>query len=132
MKPIFQKFPTPFAGADTTSRNLKPVQRRMWEPVESTHESIAEKKPEEKKEEPPRGVKNISSRFQQFAGVPSGGGNEVLETKLKNHTKNEVEKARKEFERQLAEEKEQRSKLEDKVADLTSKLEALMAQIGQE
>ncbi|KAJ2960928.1 hypothetical protein NQZ79_g3773 [Umbelopsis isabellina] len=132
MKPIFQKFPTPFAGADTTSRNLKPVQRRMWEPVESTQESSAEKKPEEKKEEPPRGVKNISSRFQQFAGVPSGGGNEVLETKLKNHTKNEVEKARKEFERQLAEEREERSKLEDKVADLTSKLEALMAQIGQE
>ncbi|CAO3696903.1 unnamed protein product [Umbelopsis ramanniana] len=131
MKPIFQKFPTPFAGADTSSRTLKPVQRRMWEPTEATQESSPEKKVEEKKEEPPRGVKNISSRFN-FAGVPSGGGNEVLETKLRNHTKNEVEKARKDLERQLAEEREERKRLEEKVADLSAKLEALMAQIGEQ
>jgi len=132
IKPIFQKFPTPFAGADASARTLKPVQRRMWEPAEATQESTAgEKKPtEEKKDDPPRGVKNISSRFN-FAGVPSGGGNEVLETKLRNHTKNEVEKARKELERQLNEEREERLRLEEKVADLSAKLEALMAQVGQ-
>lgn len=103
----------------------------MWEPTEATQESSPEKKIEEKKEEPPRGVKNISSRFN-FAGVPSGGGNEVLETKLRNHTKNEVEKARKELERQLGEEREERKRLEEKVADLSAKLEALMAQIGEQ
>lgn len=130
VKPIFQKFPTPFAGADTSTRTLKPVQRRMWEPTEATQESIGEKKTEEK-EEPPRGVKNISSRFN-FAGVPSGGGNEVLETKLRNHTKNEVEKARKDLERQLNEEREERKRLEEKVADLSAKLEAFMAQAGQQ
>ncbi|KAG2179346.1 hypothetical protein INT44_006191 [Umbelopsis vinacea] len=132
IKPIFQKFPTPFAGADASARTLKPVQRRMWEPAEATQESSgSEKKVEEKKEEPARGVKNISSRFN-FAGVPSGGGNEVLETKLRNHTKNEVEKARKELERQLGEEREERKRLEEKVADLSAKLEALMAQIGEQ
>ncbi|KAI8580407.1 hypothetical protein K450DRAFT_236892 [Umbelopsis ramanniana AG] len=132
IKPIFQKFPTPFAGADASARTLKPVQRRMWEPAEATQESSSsEKKAEEKKEEPARGVKNISSRFN-FAGVPSGGGNEVLETKLRNHTKNEVEKARKDLERQLSEEREERKRLEEKVADLSAKLEALMAQIGEQ
>jgi hypothetical protein len=101
----------------------------MWEPAEATQESSPEKKVEEKKEEPPRGVKNISSRFN-FAGVPSSGGNEVLETKLRNHTKNEVEKARKEFERQLSEERDERKRLEEKVAELSATLETLLARIG--
>jgi chromosome segregation ATPase len=56
----------------------------------------------------------------------------VLETKLRNHTKNEVEKARKDLERQLNEEREERKRLEEKVADLSAKLEAFMAQAGQQ
>ncbi|KAI8380657.1 hypothetical protein EDC96DRAFT_561239 [Choanephora cucurbitarum] len=129
VKPIFSKFPTPFAvGAEEiTKRQLRPTQaRRLWE------EQPAEQKPAEQKpsasqeqEQPPRptGVKNIASRFN-FNGS-GGGGNEVLETKLKNHTKNEIEKVRKEFEQQLQEEREKRLQLESLVQELLEKVKSL-------
>ncbi|KAG0178868.1 hypothetical protein DFQ29_002903 [Apophysomyces sp. BC1021] len=134
VKPIFAKFPTPFAAgmAELNSKQLKPVQRRMWEPVPA-HEPKEPSEPKEDKsaDEPPRptGVKNIASRFN-FGGVPSGGGNDVLETKLKNFAKNEVDKARKEFEQQLEEEREQRRQLEKRIEALVRTVEELESRLG--
>ncbi|CDH59256.1 hypothetical protein RO3G_06143 [Lichtheimia corymbifera JMRC:FSU:9682] len=124
VKPIFAKFPTPFAGgAAPELKNLKPVQRRMFEPAPA-HEST-----DKGGEEPPRptGVRNIASRFN----VPSSGGNEVLETKMKNFTKNEIEKTRKDLERQLEEEREKRAQLEQLVASLAERVDQLQSQLGQ-
>lgn len=98
----------------------------MWEPAPA-HEQETKK---DDAEEPPRptGVRNIASRFN----VPSSGGsNEVLETKLKNFTKNEVEKSRKELERQLQEEREKRIQLEELVASLAEKVEELQSRLEQ-
>jgi hypothetical protein len=130
VKPIFAKFPTPFAsGEEITKHQLKPVTRRPWEVKQQEQQeaaAAAASTTETKDEEPvrPTGVKNLASRFN-FAGNSGGGGNEVLETKLKNHTKNEVEKVRKEFEHLLQEEREKRDQLEDRVAVLMERLEAL-------
>lgn len=95
----------------------------MFEPAPA-HESS-----DKTSEEPPRpaGVRNIASRFN----VPSSGGNEVLETKMKNFTKNEIEKTRKELERQLEEEREKRVQLEELVASLAEQLNQLQSQLGQ-
>lgn len=124
IKPIFAKFPTPFAaGAEEISkRHLKPTQtRRLWDekPAEESQPTSTSTD-----EEPvrPSGVKNIASRFNFNGG---GGSNEVLETKLKNHTKNEVEKVRKEFEQLLQEEREKRINLEHIVNELLEKVKAL-------
>lgn len=137
VKPIFAKFPTPFAGMGNNNenplKNLKPVQRRMFEPVPA-HESSAQHDNNNDNNNndnsdtvspPPKpaGVRNLASRF---AGIPSSGGNDVLETKLKNFTKNEVEKLRKE----LALEKSQREQLEELVQSLTDKIELLQQQIN--
>ncbi|KAI9279135.1 hypothetical protein BY458DRAFT_584947 [Sporodiniella umbellata] len=115
VKPIFAKFPTPFAmGAeDLSKRALKPTTRKPWE---------EEKSGEVEESEAPRpvGVKNIASRFN----VPSSG-NEVLETKLKNHTKNEVEKIRKEMMQLLQQEQEKNSQLENLVQELLERVKAL-------
>ncbi|KAI8335206.1 hypothetical protein BD560DRAFT_493794 [Blakeslea trispora] len=125
VKPIFSKFPTPFAvdAEEITKRQLRPTQaRRLWEeqPAEQKSTSATQEQ-----EQPPRptGVKNIASRFN-FNGS-SGGSNEVLETKLKNHTKNEIEKIRKEFEQQLQEEREKRLQLESLVNELLEKVKSL-------
>ncbi|KAI7846972.1 hypothetical protein BDC45DRAFT_562622 [Circinella umbellata] len=119
MKPIFAKFPTPFGGAAPELKNLKPVQRRMWEPAPAHEPKESEKKEEEEERPRPTGVRNIASRFN----VPTtgGGSNEVLETKLKNFTKNEVDKLRKE----LQEEREKRVQLEELVASLAEQVEKL-------
>ncbi|KAG2227617.1 hypothetical protein INT45_002302 [Circinella minor] len=119
MKPIFAKFPTPFGGAAPELKNLKPVQRRMWEPAPAHEPKESEKKEEEEERPRPTGVRNIASRFN----VPTtgGGSNEVLETKLKNFTKNEVDKLRKE----LQEEREKRVQLEQLVASLAEQVEKL-------
>lgn len=95
----------------------------MFEPAPA-HESS-----DKTSEEPPRptGVRNIASRFN----VPSSGGNEVLETKMKNFTKNEIEKTRKELERQLEEEREKRVQLEELVASLAEQVNQLQSQLGQ-
>ncbi|KAI9306291.1 hypothetical protein BJ944DRAFT_276892 [Cunninghamella echinulata] len=138
VKPIFAKFPTPFAGMGNNNenplKNLKPVQRRMFEPVPAHESSSAQHDNNNDNNNndnsdtvspPPKpaGVRNLASRF---AGIPSSGGNDVLETKLKNFTKNEVEKLRKE----LALEKSQREQLEELVQSLADKIELLQQQIN--
>lgn len=126
IKPIFAKFPTPFAAGaadEISKRNLKPTQtRRLWDekPAEDRPTSTTEQEPEPVR---PSGVKNIASRFNFNGG--GGGSNEVLETKLKNHTKNEIEKVRKEFESLLQEERDKRTKLETTVAELIEKIKSL-------
>lgn len=87
----------------------------MWEPAPEHEPS---KEAEKKDEEPPRpaGVRNIASRFN----MPSSG-NEVLETKLKNFCKNELEKVRKELEQERA----KREELEKIVLSLAEKVEQL-------
>ncbi|CAO3624942.1 unnamed protein product [Mucor fragilis] len=126
IKPIFAKFPTPFAAGaadEISKRNLKPTQtRRLWDekPAEDKPTSTTEQEPEPVR---PSGVKNIASRFNFNGG--GGGSNEVLETKLKNHTKNEIEKVRKEFESLLQEERDKRTKLETTVAELIEKIKSL-------
>lgn len=128
IKPIFAKFPTPFAAGaadEILKRNLKPTQtRRLWDekPAED-NTSAATTTEEEPAPIRPSGVKNIASRFNFNGG--GSGGNEVLETKLKNHTKNEVEKVRKEFELLLQEEREKRTQLEITVAELMEKVKSL-------
>ncbi|KAG1057794.1 hypothetical protein G6F43_000399 [Rhizopus delemar] len=119
VKPIFAKFPTPFAvGAGEISKKvLKPTQtRKPWEEEEKSGET------EETEAPRPVGVRNIASRFNVSS---NNGGNEVLETKLKNHTKNEVEKIRKEFQQLLQEEQEKRSQLEGLVQDLLERVKQL-------
>jgi hypothetical protein len=132
VKPIFAKFPTPFAaGADAISKtHLKPTQtRRLWDekPADSASSTTTSNTEEEPQPVRPSGVKNIASRFN-FTGNTGGGSNEVLETKLKNHTKNEVEKVRKEFEQLLNEEREKRLALENTVQELLEKFKALEQQ----
>ncbi|KAI8645777.1 hypothetical protein BD408DRAFT_440547 [Parasitella parasitica] len=130
IKPIFAKFPTPFAAeaADEISkRNLKPTAaRRLWDETpadDKPSSSAATNAEEETAPIRPSGVKNIASRFNFNGG--GSGGNEVLETKLKNHTKNEVEKVRKEFELLLQKEREKRTQLEITVAELIEKVKSL-------
>ncbi|CAO3620712.1 unnamed protein product [Mucor hiemalis] len=124
VKPIFAKFPTPFAGAGISKTHLKPTQtRKLWD---DKPEEKAPTVADEDVQQPvkPSGVKNIASRFN-FAGNTSSGSNDVLETKLKNHTKNEVEKVRKEFEHLLSEEREKRLALESIVQELLEKVKSL-------
>lgn len=131
VKPIFAKFPTPFAvGGDVLSKaHLKPTQtRRLWE--EKANEPAPSSSTTQEDSEPPAtvrpsGVKNIASRFNFAGGNNSSGGNEVLETKLKNHTKNEVERVRKECEQLVNEEREKRVALEQIVKDLLERVKAL-------
>jgi hypothetical protein len=104
---------------------LKPTQtRRLWDekPAEESQPTTTTTSTDE---EPvrPSGVKNIASRFNFNGG--GGGSSDVLETKLKNHTKNEVEKVRKEFEHLLQEEREKRINLENIVNELLEKVKAL-------
>ncbi|KAI8072436.1 hypothetical protein BC940DRAFT_292595 [Gongronella butleri] len=124
VKPIFAKFPTPFAGgAEISTKHLKPVQRRMFEPVAAHESSVVDDKKQDENTPPrPTGVKGLASRF---AGVPTSSGNEVLETKLKNFTKNEVDKLKKEFEKQLEEERAKRAQLEDLVQSLVARIDQL-------
>ncbi|KAL4210559.1 hypothetical protein CU097_013364 [Rhizopus azygosporus] len=119
VKPIFAKFPTPFAvggGEEISKKMLKPTQvRKPWEQEEKPSET------EEPEAPRPVGVRSIASRFN----VSNNSGNEVLETKLKNHTKNEVEKVRKEFQQLLQEEQEKRAQLEGLVHELLERINQL-------
>ncbi|RCH96011.1 hypothetical protein CU097_014567 [Rhizopus azygosporus] len=119
VKPIFAKFPTPFAvggGEEISKKMLKPTQvRKPWEQEEKPSET------EESEAPRPVGVRSIASRFN----VSNNSGNEVLETKLKNHTKNEVEKVRKEFQQLLQEEQEKRAQLEGLVHELLERINQL-------
>ncbi|KAI8078595.1 hypothetical protein BDF21DRAFT_463818 [Thamnidium elegans] len=126
VKPIFAKFPTPFAvGGDVLSKaHLKPTQtRRLWEEKANEVPTTSEEEQQQPTAVRPSGVKNLASRFN-FAGGNSGG-NEVLETKLKNHTKNELERVRKECEQLVNEEREKRIALEQIVQDLMERVKAL-------
>ncbi|KAI8984291.1 hypothetical protein BDF20DRAFT_377059 [Mycotypha africana] len=140
IKPIFAKFPTPFAVSgsqeELIKRNLRPTSggRRLWEPTaQNTNSNNSSSSPEEpdhdhKENESPSprpmgGVKSIASRFN-FNNNNGGSSNEVLETKLKNYTKHEVEKLRKE----LLEERDKRMQLEEKVEALSARLNALLEQ----
>ncbi|KAF7731662.1 SH3-domain kinase binding protein 1 [Apophysomyces ossiformis] len=133
VKPIFAKFPTPFAAGieELSSKQLKPVQRRMWEPAPAHEPKETKEEKPATSDEPPRptGVKNIASRFN-FAGVPSGGGNDVLELKLKNFTKNEVDKVRQELEQELEKERAQRQQLEQQVETLSRIVTELQSRLG--
>ncbi|ORZ19645.1 hypothetical protein BCR42DRAFT_435497 [Absidia repens] len=140
IKPIFAKFPTPFAmggGEGISAKNLKPVQRRMFEPSPAYEPSPSSSPPTATQNDEeaaaatrptPGGVRGLASRF---AGMPSsGGGNEVMETKLKNFTKNEVEKTRKEFEKLLDVERARTSKLEAMVESLLLQIDQLNQQVN--
>lgn len=71
----------------------------------------------------PAGVKDIPSQLN----VPVDGSNKDLETKLKDFVKNEVNKARQEFERQLQEEGRKRVKLEELVIKLAEQVQQSQA-----
>ena len=62
-------------------------------------------------------VRSVASRFNLPSG---GGGNEVLETKLKNFVRSEIEKVKKEFEAVIAEERAKRVELETQIEWLKS------------
>lgn len=59
--------------------------------------------------------------------VPTAGRNDDLETKLKNFIRNELDKARKEWEHEFQEEREKRVKLEELVSTLAEQVEQLQA-----
>lgn len=133
-KPIFNKFPTPFAGVtgELPTVPLKPVQRRMFEPVPALPDkepkaSAATTSNSEDKDSagltapPAGGVRSLSSRFN-FASPQSSGTNEVLETKLKNFVRQEIDKLKKEFEAQLADERATRQLLEEEIRELKERL----------
>lgn len=133
MKPIFSKFPTPFAGAQPASVSLRPTGRRVGQDgpqspgaEPSSNSSVAASTgagPGAVSTPPTGGVKSLSSRFGQFQGVPaSGGNNAALElelAKLKRWMNEELDKVRKE----LSDEREHRQKLEHEVQELKAQLQ---------
>ncbi|KAF9338099.1 SH3-domain kinase binding protein 1 [Podila minutissima] len=136
MKPIFSKFPTPFAGAQPASIALRPTGRRVGQdgPLSpgaepSSHSSAvaigstASAGPGAVSTPPTGGVKSLSSRFGQFQGVPaSGGNNAALElelAKLKRWMNEELDKVKKD----LSDEREHRQKLEQEVQELKAQLQ---------
>ncbi|KAG0282421.1 hypothetical protein BGZ98_006783, partial [Dissophora globulifera] len=94
IKPIFQKFPTPFAGAQSASVALRPTGRRPSPANDSpvspgaggetssavslagaTGSAGAARAPTPGAAPPAGGIKPLSSRFGQFQGVPASGSN---------------------------------------------------------
>lgn len=130
MKPIFQKFPTPFAGAQPASVSLRPTGRRQ----ESNTSDSASSPPTHSSPTAgagaattgaapaPGGVKSLSSRFGQFQGVPASGGNsaalELEIAKLRRWMTEELDRVKKE----LADEREARERLEQEVKELKSQI----------
>ncbi|KAG0025001.1 SH3-domain kinase binding protein 1 [Podila clonocystis] len=136
MKPIFSKFPTPFAGAQPASIALRPTGRRVGQDgpqspgaEPSSHSSTAAigsttgAGPGAVSTPPAGGVKSLSSRFGQFQGVPASGGNnaalELEMAKLKRWMNEELDKVKKE----LSDEREHRQKLEQEVQELKTQLQ---------
>ncbi|KAG0227292.1 SH3-domain kinase binding protein 1 [Actinomortierella wolfii] len=128
IKPIFSKFPTPFAGAQPVAVSLRPTGRRP-EASESqqggTPPSSSSSTPSTgapaTTTPPVGGVKSLSSRFNQFQGVPSGGNTGHLEleiAKLKRYMNEELDRVR----RELSEEREKREQLEAEVKELKQRL----------
>ncbi|KAI7830324.1 hypothetical protein BC939DRAFT_440205 [Gamsiella multidivaricata] len=131
IKPIFQKFPTPFAGAQPASVSLRPTGRRTDAPqspvnssLESSSSAPASTTAAGSGGAPPPagGVKSLTSRFGQFQGVPASGNNSaVLEleiAKLRRWMTEELDRVKKE----LADERESREKLQEEVNQLRAQL----------
>ncbi|KAG0328119.1 SH3-domain kinase binding protein 1 [Dissophora globulifera] len=136
IKPIFQKFPTPFAGAQPASVALRPTGRRTTSandsPVSpgaggetSSAASLAGAAgaPTPGAAPPAGGVKSLSSRFGQFQGVPASGSNnsaalELEIAKLRRWMTEELDRVKKE----LADERESRVKLQETVEQLQAQM----------
>ncbi|KAG0055974.1 SH3-domain kinase binding protein 1 [Gryganskiella cystojenkinii] len=135
MKPIFQKFPTPFAGAQPPNVALRPTGRRQDSntsdsapassspPTQSSPSAGAGAAPTPGAAPAPGGVKSLGSRFGQFQGVPASGGNsaalELEIAKLRRWMTEELDRVK----RELSDEREQREKLEHEVKELKSQLQ---------
>ncbi|KAF9426831.1 Cytoplasmic protein nck2, partial [Podila epigama] len=134
VKPIFSKFPTPFAGVQPVNIALRPTGRRAQSsdspqsPGAETTTAAAtttttSSGPGAVSTPPLGGVKSLSSRFGQFQGVPASGGNnaqvELEIAKLKRWVTDEVDRLK----RDLAEEREHRQKLERQVEALKAQLQ---------
>lgn len=134
VKPIFQKFPTPFAGAQPASISLRPTGRRTesandgpLSPVNSSSSSAGSPAnaptPAGGVAPPAGGVKSLSSRFGQFQGVPASGGTsaalELEIAKLRRWMTEELDRVKKE----LSDEREAREKLQEEVDQLKSQLQ---------
>ncbi|KAF9438958.1 SH3-domain kinase binding protein 1, partial [Entomortierella beljakovae] len=127
VKPIFQKFPTPFAGAQPPSINLRPTGRRTSgnEDSSTTPATGHATAPVSAASVPPPagGVKSLGSRFGQFQGVPTSGGGstaalELEIAKLRRFINEELDRVRKE----LSDERDARLKLQDEVSQLRAQL----------
>ncbi|KAI8600409.1 hypothetical protein EDD21DRAFT_377295 [Dissophora ornata] len=136
VKPLFQKFPTPFAGAQPASITLRPTGRRTGSSNDSplspgssgetsSHASAAGAGAAGATvtAPPTGGVKSLSSRFGQFQGVPASGNNSaVLDleiAKLRRWMSEELDRVKKE----LADERESREKLQEEVNQLKAQLQ---------
>ncbi|KAF9365232.1 Intersectin 1 (SH3 domain protein) [Mortierella sp. NVP85] len=136
IKPIFQKFPTPFAGTQPVAVALRPTGRRLG----SSHEESAGAESTSSSSStattpstaggngngapvnttpPVGGVKSLTSRF----APPAGGGNtaalELEIAKLRRYMNEELDRVK----RELAEERESREKLQAEVNQLKAQLQ---------
>ncbi|KAF9115053.1 SH3-domain kinase binding protein 1 [Mortierella sp. AM989] len=129
MKPIFQKFPTPFAGAQPAAVSLRPTGRRAGSgesatSIGSDSASASNSSSPAPTSTPAGGVKSLSSRFGQFQGVPASGASntaalELEIAKLRRFMNEELDRVRKE----LADERESREKLQEEVSKLKAQLQ---------
>ncbi|KAG0259624.1 SH3-domain kinase binding protein 1 [Mortierella polycephala] len=129
IKPIFQKFPTPFAGVQPMNIALRPTGRRIGSGNDSSSQSPPGSSgestvtPAASTASLAGGVKSLSSRFGQFQGVPTSGGNsaalELDIAKLKRWMNEEIDRVREE----LAKERESREKLQEEVNQLKAQLQ---------
>ncbi|KAG0213903.1 SH3-domain kinase binding protein 1 [Mortierella sp. GBA30] len=137
IKPIFQKFPTPFAGVQPINVALRPTGRRVGstndaplspgasggEASSGPSAAAAATPAMTTTAPPPGGVKSLSSRFGQFQGVPASGGNsaalELEIAKLRRWMTEELDRVRKE----LTDERESREKLQEEVNQLKAQLQ---------
>ncbi|KAK3818805.1 MAG: hypothetical protein J3Q66DRAFT_178131 [Benniella sp.] len=138
IKPIFQKFPTPFAGTQPVAVALRPTGRRLG----SSHDESAGAESTSSSSStstvttpstaggngnsapvnttpPVGGVKSLTSRF----APPAGGGNtaalELEIAKLRRYMNEELDRVK----RELAEERESREKLQAEVNQLKAQLQ---------
>ncbi|KAF9290631.1 SH3-domain kinase binding protein 1 [Mortierella alpina] len=142
IKPIFQKFPTPFAGAQPLNVTLRPTGRRAGSSNDAPQSpgghggeaapaggavggagAGAGATPATATVPPAGGVKSLSSRFGQFQGVPASGGNsaalELEIAKLRRWMTEELDRVKKELE----DERESRERLQEEVNQLKAQLQ---------
>lgn len=135
VKPIFQKFPTPFAGAAPGAVSLRPTGRRIGSSHDTPQSPSSESAPSgisttssSAASSGPAtttpavgGVKSLSSRFGQGAPGAGGANTAVLEleiAKLRRYINEELDRVKQE----LAEERESRQKLQEEVNQLKAQL----------